>query len=165
VRPEQLASLDMSHVGAIAVLGGAKADPLIFHPRDRLAIDALIASGRRVFCEYCADVWQVSTSVHPAPTHVERLVFCSDLEIADMAEGDLLDDQGNARVKPVSARAEEQPLLQYAQHVMAHAHTPVTEDTWASVRDRALWFETPNLLVCTFRMANYARARFARLRK
>jgi hypothetical protein len=70
------------------------------------------------------------------------------------------------RIKPHEiACSHRRPILTFTS---AHAHdwVEVSEELLGRISDRALWFEEPDhLLVCSFRLSQFRRARFAPKRK
>ncbi len=164
VRPDDVGPGTLAGARGIAVLGGCLEVPLVLPAAARLEIEARLRAGVRVLGEYCRGIAHLETEQATTSTRFERLVAGSEaLKSAGIVEGDLLDDQCGTRTvpHPASVRQSEPPLLQYAPDVIAHRHVRLTEDLVAEPARRALWFELPNLLVCTFRLANFRRARFA----
>ena len=164
LRPDDVGAGTLSGAGGIAILGGCHQDPLVLPAAARIEIDARLRGGARVLSEYCRGVAHVEMDQTTTSTRFERLVAGSEtLKPLGIVEGDLLDDQAGTRTvpHPASIRCSDPPLLQYAGDVIAHRQVRLTEDLLAEPGQRALWFELPNLLVCTFRLANFRRARFA----
>lgn len=163
IRSSEIPETDLHAFGAIAILGGVSDKPLLLAARERIAIEAEIRKGKRVFAEYMASIGHVYCE-SPENTRFQRLVFCSeDTTIEDLTTGMLIDDQCGMRIKPhaIACCSHSAPLLQYAT-VQAHDQIELDEVFFRNVSDRALWFEEPDrLLVCCFRICNFLRARFA----
>ncbi|MCD9022426.1 hypothetical protein [Cohnella silvisoli] len=146
---------------AVAILGGTEEKPLLFHPRERMLVEKQLQAGKRIFAEYCGSIGHVY-SEPPVSTRFERVVFTAEKQINGVLPGDILDEQCNTRIRPHDiACTFSRPILQYARG-KDHSSSVVDEKLLASVSDRALWFDEPeNLLICSFRMANFKRARFS----
>ncbi len=146
---------------AIAILGGATKDPVLFRPRDRAVIEAQLHKGKKVFSEFCSSIGHVY-SQDASTTRFERLCFCHDcISIEGIAPGDLLDDQCNIRIKPWDITCTDaRPLFQYVR-VNEHSSMDVNRITFDKIDERAIWFEQQSLLVCAFQLSNFLKARFA----
>lgn len=152
---------DLNEFDAIAVLGGVSEEPLLLRARTRNAVEKQLKAGKRVFAEYVGSIGHVYCAA-PVSSRYERLAVCSDGFIGDLEAGELIEDQCNLRLKPHSiACSHEPPILQYVkQH--AHDRVDMSPELIKPISDRGLWFDTPNnLLVCSFRLANFVKARFA----
>ncbi|MEF3306808.1 hypothetical protein [Paenibacillus sp. GYB003] len=152
---------DLAPYDAIAILGGVSEEPLLLPARMRNAVEAQLGAGKKVFAEYVGSIGHVYFAP-PVSTRFERLAVCADGQIGDLPQGTLIEDQCNMRLRPHSiACSHERPILQY---VKMHAHDKVEPDAvlTGNVSDRGLWFEEgERLLVCSFRLAHFVRARFA----
>ncbi|GIQ66805.1 hypothetical protein PACILC2_53730 [Paenibacillus cisolokensis] len=166
LKPGELSGADLGRFEAIALLGGASDKPLLLSPEERVIIENEIRKGKRVFAEYVASIGRVYASP-PESTRFERLVFCSDeIAIDGLTLGDVLDDQCGMRIKPHEAAcSHRRPILMYTS-LHTHDTIEVTDELLSRISERALWFEEPDrLLICSFRMSHFRKARFAPKRK
>lgn len=166
LKPAEMVDANLDHFEAIALLGGASEKPLMLSPEERLIVEKEIQRGKQVFAEYVASIGDVYASP-PESTRYERLVFCSnEIKIDGLMLGDVLDDQCGMRIKPHDITcSHRRPILTFAS-VHTHASVEVSDEMMSRISDRALWFEDPdNLLVCSFRLSPFIRARFAPKRK
>jgi hypothetical protein len=147
---------------AIALLGGTSDKPLLLHPRERNFVEEQIRKGKRVFAEYCASIGNLYFEP-PACTRYERLVYCSGGPgFRGMEPGDLLDDQCGMKLRPYPAFASKNPPILVFASVHSHSRVENAAGLQKDMAARALWFDQPqNLLVCSFRMANFRKARYA----
>ncbi|TMV52688.1 hypothetical protein FE783_00380 [Paenibacillus mesophilus] len=161
LRPEEASSVDLGPYEAIALLGGVSDKPMLLPAASRNAVEAQIKAGKRVFAEYVSSIGHVYTA-QPESTRFERLAVCPGGVIEGLAEGVLIDAQSNMRIKPYAVSYNhEMPILQFVK-VHAHDRVRMAPELLREIGDRALWFDRPgNLLLCSFRLANFARARFA----
>ena len=74
IRPSEIPETDLHAFGAIAILGGVSDKPLLLAARERIAIEAEIRKGKRVFAEYMASIGHVYCE-SPENTRFQRLVF------------------------------------------------------------------------------------------
>ncbi|MBP1990739.1 hypothetical protein [Paenibacillus eucommiae] len=162
LKPGEITSGALQGCDAIAILGGATSQPIQFRPGERVIVEQHVRKGTRILAEFCTSIGSMFASA-PESTRYERIAFVSlDTAIEGVAIGDLLDDQSGLRMKPHAATcASGVPILQYVkQH--AHDRVEVTDEIRSEIAERALWFEQPdNVLVCSFRLANFLRARFS----
>ncbi|WP_054957258.1 hypothetical protein [Paenibacillus dakarensis] len=162
MKPEDVTKADWEQFDAIAILGGTLDKPILFTPEQRTPIEEQMAKGKRVFSEFTASIGYVY-SEQPSNTRYQRLVFCSeDTQIEGLSVGMLLDDQAGTRIKPHDITCvHTTPILQYTT-IHAHDKIELTPAFHEKIGDRALWFEAQgNLLVCSFRLSNFVKARFA----
>lgn len=162
LKREEVATADLDSFDAFAIIGGTSDKPMLFSPNERIRIENQIQQGKKVFAEYVASIGHVYSEL-PSSTQFRRLVFCSDqVEIEGLSVGMLIEDQCGMRIRPHDiACTPNTPILQYTT-VHAHDQIEITDDFRQHISDRALWFEQPdNLLVCSFRMCNFIKARFA----
>ncbi|MGI2297155.1 hypothetical protein [Paenibacillus sp. GXUN7292] len=162
IEPRSIPAVDFEQYDAIAMLGGTDNKPMLLKAAERIIIEAQLQKGKKVFAEYVASIGHVYCA-QPESTQFRRLVFCSeDVQIEGLELGMLLEDQSGMRIKPHDiACSHNVPILQYTT-VHAHDRIELPSDFHKHISDRALWFENQGqLLVCSFRLSSFIRARFA----
>jgi hypothetical protein len=162
LKPTDLRHHQLDQFDSFAILGGTDPHPLLLDPKDRNALEAQIKIGKKVFAEYTASIGNVYFS-QPESTRYERLIYTSgSSDIRGLKLGSVLDDQCGMRIKPHDiACSKNTPILQFSR-INTHNFIKVTDSTTANTSDRALWFDDPeNLLICSFRLANFRKARYA----
>ena len=80
-----------------------------------------------------------------------------------LSRGDILEDQCNTFILPHFSKKLEEPILYYKEFINAHDKTEVLDEDVKELSNWALWKERPNLMVCSFRLCNFIKARFAPL--
>ncbi len=182
IRPDDILSCGLDDYEAIALLGGASQkgfDPnfkdsallgtsdkgLTLYHREAALVRRQIAQGKKVFSEFCMNIDNIYfTDIRS--TRYERPVFVSDTTaIPGLSSGDILDEQCNMRLNLWRANYPGRPLLQYVRNAEGYYSAKLTDELLEDRTYTALWFEKPNLLVCTFQMANFIKARFAPIEK
>lgn len=159
--PEDLPQVRLDDFQAIAVLGGTEDAGLMLFPEEKRLLDEQIRLGRRVFSEYCLNAGGTQLN-EPVSTRYERLVVCDKKRVKlNLAPGLLLDDNSNLRLQVQKAAADGRVLLQYGKNVKGFYQTDLAALADRPIRDRGLWLETPNLLVCSFRISTFLQGRFA----
>lgn len=160
-KPGEIQCQSFDDFYSVAILGGVSEKPVMLNPRERVLIEEQINKGKKVFAEYCASIGHIYYG-QPVRTRFERLVFCPKDEAIDgVGPGDLMDDQCGMRIKPYpDFCSHNTPILQYVME-QAHSNVGNLEQVSSKIEDRALWFNSDNLLISSFRLANYNRARFA----
>jgi len=178
IHPGDILSCGLENYGAVALLGGASSGDmdalsvdagllgssdkgLSLHHREAALIRKTVAGGVNVFAEYCLNLDNIYfTDIRS--TRYERPVYVSDTEtVPGLEPGDILDEQSNLRLNLWRAGYQGRPLLQYVRNAEGYNKTEVTGALLKDETCSALWYEKPNLLVCSFRLANFVKARFA----
>ncbi len=161
IRFDALFDTDLNTYDAFALLGGTEAESIALLPPIRFAVEQQIALGKKVFCEFVHGIAQTSF-LEIQSTRYERPVLIHAGEITGtLKEGVILDEQSNNRMVVYKATNRETPILQYVK--LPRGFYSV-EDPSAIENDfsaYALWQELPNLMISAFRMANFAKAKFA----
>ncbi|HEY4536902.1 MAG TPA: hypothetical protein VIG45_00440 [Erysipelothrix sp.] len=145
---------------AILVLGGTEEEPLKLEPRQRLLLDAYIASGKKVFVEYMVGIGAYTTDGY-VNARYERVANISQ-EIKGYDQHHIIDIHATFRLVPFGEVLEERKVL--AAYTKDHAHSFLYDDMRKEkvpVEDYALFFEKDNVLVSSFQLANYRQNRYA----
>lgn len=160
-KPGKISLDNLDEFEAIGIFGGVAKDPLLLYPKERNLIEEQLKKGKRVFSEYCASIADIYYE-NPASTRYDRLVFTYDeVDIEGLELGDILDDQCGMRIKPYPGFCSHNtPILQYT-NVHCHKKLDNVEALKDEIADRALWFNSSNLLVCSFRLADFIKGRYA----
>lgn len=153
----------LSTYDTFAVLGGCQEEPLKLWPQERLALESQLYRGARFFVEYTAGI-DIYHSVGSGKTRYARPVLLdNDGLCTDFAVGTLFDEQSNDRLIPNALGRSRKPILQYVDNPKGFYCQPDTENLKTDENRFALWMEKSNLLICSFRMSQFASAKFAPL--
>ena len=156
----QALSAEISGFDCFCVLG----DGTTLDPRLRVKLEReCFENGKRVFAQalksfgpiYCAG---------PADTVTRRLVcVCGDAAdgIPGLPVGALLDDGANGMVRPYQNVPGVRPLLVYRERLVAHARFAAAREEILRGSDPGLWLLNGNLMMASFQLQNFRRARFA----
>lgn len=138
------------------------ADGKVLDPCLRVRLENENAKGKRIFTE-ALNSWDGIYSAAPANTTRSRLVVAVSGEsgIPGLEPGDLLDDQSNRMMQPWYAVPGMKVLLAYRDHVIAHRHWDATPDEILSNSRPGLWTIGDNVMMCSFELRNFNRARFS----
>lgn len=158
VAPADVSAAFLQEAAALAILGGTRDEPLVLLPPVRVPVEDYLRRGGRVFAEFCASIG-LTYSAPPVSTRFDRLVVTADLP--GLTTGDILDVGANARTNPYCTHSAGPLLLAFSSNVKWHSRVEDGDLPGARLEDRGLWFEEPNLLVCSFRLCDFNRARFA----
>jgi hypothetical protein len=162
-KPGQIFIDSFDEYDSVVILGGTSEVPVMLEARERILVEEQLKKGKRILTEYCASIGTVYCEP-PSSTRYDRLVFSSrNVQIDGIAYGDILDDQSGIRIRPHAITiAKNPPILQY---VNVHCHKSIDEKELElaseKLENRALWFEKENLMICSFRLSNFLRARYA----
>ena len=151
-------AVDLSAYDAYCVLAcGAVLDV-----RLRVRLEEEIAKGKRLFTE-ALNSWDGIYSAEPADTTRARLVVAVDGEdgIEGLVLGDLLDDQSNRMMQPWYAVPGLKPILVYHDHIIAHRHWNADQEEIQKNSRLGLFTIGETVMMCTFELHNFNRARFA----
>jgi len=178
LKPNEVHKHDLNSFHSIAILGGTSDKPLILSPVDRVKIEEQIEKGKKLFAEYVGSICYYYYP-EPATTRFDRLVFIPNtVEIAGLEPGDLLDDQCNSFINPYPGMTSgSTPILQYVNmdvHKKAdidqmqmqiqkkHISNKFINADNTGEAKLGLWLDRrENLLICSFRLCNFIKARFA----
>ncbi|MCR5782627.1 MAG: hypothetical protein K6G90_07825, partial [Clostridia bacterium] len=159
VTPEAAVSTEFDSFDSICVLGdGSPVDA-----RLRAELEKTAADGKRLFLEYIGSFTGLY-SAGPADTTRRRLVAVqpeSGTGIPGLAAGDLLDDMSNRMMRPWYGVSGTTPLLVYKDHIIAHTHWNATREEITESSDPGLWLINGSVMMCSFRLRDFSRARFA----
>lgn len=143
------APADFSAFDAFAVLGGTQDSPPALLPCVRDALLREREKGKKVFCEFVLGAGEACFA-NTVVTTFDRPVC--------MEDGAVLDEQHNTRSPvqflPRTARVWYQYVTRPDGYQRAAVPVP-------AARNAAIFEESPGLVQCSFRMANFAKARFA----
>ncbi|MFR1358410.1 MAG: hypothetical protein ACLSBB_14390 [Ruthenibacterium lactatiformans] len=109
----------------------------------------------RICAQLCAEL------LHAARIHAVPAPCVCGRRIHRHAEGTLLDEQCNFRSAPYYKCRGARPVLVYKKGLTQHACEPLSESDKEDHTAYGVWFETPTTAVCSFRLCNFVRARFA----
>ncbi len=157
---EEALSADLSAYQSYCILGSASTPDA----RLRVLLEAECEqNGKRIFAQslksfgpiYCAPAVDSTTrrlvSVYPSASG----------GIPGIAPGELLDDGTNRMVRPYMNVPGMRPLLVYGDHIVAHRFWKADSDTMLHGSEPGLWMVGENLMMSSFELHNYCRARFA----
>jgi len=135
----------------------------VLDPRLRVRLETENAKGKRIFAE-ALNSWDGIYSAEPSDTTRSRLVVVvdeADGGIPGLVPGDLLDDQSNRMMQPWYPVAGLKPILVYHDHLIAHRHWAVERADMLKDSRLGLFTIGETVMMCTFEMHNFNRARFA----
>lgn len=159
ISPDQVHQADFCAYSAVAFLGGGEEAGIVLLPPWRRALKKARAMGVRVFAEFsCVDEEVGLNNI--VPTRFERLVCLNESPLfPGLERGMILDEQWNERFPVQYVRPDAQPVLQY--HEKPDGFYRVGALPERKKDTIALWLEEENLMICTFRMQQFAHARFS----
>ncbi len=155
VSPAEALARSLNGYDAVCVLGeGAPLDA-----RLREMLEAEEKKGKWLFLEYVGSYGGIY-SAEPAGTARRRLVAAGP-DFPGLKAGDLLDDMGNYMMRPWYGVPGMKPLLVYRDHVIAHTHWNAGTEEITENADPGLWLVGENVMMSSFRLRDFNRARFA----
>ncbi len=158
VNPDDAAGYDLDRFDSFALLCGASGRHILL-PDTRSAVERQIRAGKPFFSEFCSLIGNLR-SYENVNTRHERPVLLRPSDITgNLQTGVIFDEQSNDRIRYFNATGE--PILQYVRDPVGFYVMQDAETTPAAAEDFALFRELPNLLVCSFRMSDFASAKFA----
>ena len=145
---------------ALCVLGGTEERPFAIPAPHRMALEAMRAAGKPVFCEFVTSVAGVYSGSPLTMTH-HRLVYSNEYrDFCGLRRGDVLDGHYNEYVPYYFVPGDARPILTYHDYVCAHEHIDMDNDRFRSGR-LALWLTDDQTVICAFRLCQFNRARLA----
>ena len=152
-------SLRLDDYDAFCIL----ADGAVLDPRLRVRLETENNKGKRIFAE-ALNSWGGIYSADPVDTTRSRLAVVAgegDDGIPGLAVGDLLDDQSNRMMQPYYGVPDLKPLLVYRDHIIAHRHWNAEREEILKNSRLGLFTIGDSVMMCTFELHNFSRARFA----
>lgn len=154
---------DLKVYDAYAVL----ADGRCLDARLRERLEAENDRGKRVFAEALPSYRDIY-SADPVNTVRSRLIVLApkgepagEDSLGGLTTGDLLDDESNLCALPYCMPADAEHLLVYQEYIIAHRHTDQTREQVLSQGKPGMWRCGDNLIMTSFRMRHFNKARFA----
>ncbi len=161
---------DLSVYSAVALLCGTEnTRPRVLSASLRIKVEEFAQSGNPIFYEWCASFGYTLTkgddyndgrdSMGDA---MNRYVYIgSDTE--RLTYGDLVDSQANLGCNYIHIPENAYPILYNGGHVISHDHIDSSEikTNEIAAKDWRLWYYDEKILVCSFRISNFVKARFA----
>jgi len=161
---------DFAEYSALAVLCGTDdRRPHVISAALRLKVEAFAESGKPVFYEWCASLGYTYTvgddyfdGSDSAGDAMSRYVYIGN-DIGELAYGDLLDSQANTGCNYRFIPDGAYPILYNGGHILKHDHVEASEINLSEMetKDWRLWYYDKTRLVCSFRICNFVKARFA----
>ncbi|NLO83681.1 MAG: hypothetical protein GX094_11620, partial [Clostridiales bacterium] len=149
---------DLDNYDAFALLCGVKGGGQTLLPSVRNKVEMQIRKGKPFFSEFCQVIGNLR-AYDVTNTRFERPVVMNESPITgNLEKGIILDEQSNERIHYFNTDAV--PLLQYIRNPVGFYHLSNTDNVETDVKNYALFFAQPNLLVCSFRLCNFAKAKF-----
>ena len=156
---EDALSAEITEYDAYCVLGyGKRLDARVHHSLEQAA-----EQGKRVFVEATGGFYGIY-SAPPVDTTRSRLIYVEPEEgtgIPGLTTGDLLDDEANYMMRPWNMVSGYKPILVYKQQIIAHAHLDQTREEILTGSDFGLWMIGESIMMTSFHLHNFRRARFA----
>lgn len=148
---------DLTGYDAYCVLGGYQA--LDVRLRMKLEAESL---NKHVFLEAVGSFVGIYSD-EPADTTRSRLVYIKPQEggAEGLETGDILDDEANRMMQPWLTVEGYRPILVYREHLVAHRHTEASLEEILEGSKCGLWMIGENIMMTSFVLHNFSRARFA----
>ena len=161
---------DLSAYSAIALLCGTEnARPRVISAALRIKVEEFAESGNPIFYEWCSSFGHTITNGDDyndgrdsMGDAMNRYVYIGE-DTEKLKYGDLVDSQANIGSKHIFIPETAYPILYNGGHVISHDHIDASEINTGDIAtdDWRLWYYDKNRLVCSFRISNFVKARFA----
>ena len=148
---------DLTAFDAVALLGGTQAASVGMPIDLRLQVENAMTQKKPIFAEWLSS-FGYCYPVSSKGTVSDRMLYVGK-DTDTLKAGDLLDDRANSRMIFGGFLAESHPVLVCGGHIVKHDHT---DDLPAyKPEDWTVFMYHDTAMVCTFRICNFATARFA----
>lgn len=152
---------DLQQYDSIALLGGTEHAPLALWADEIMRLEEFARGGKKVFVEYSSQFASYH-AVGAANTRFARPVLIDDSVLnGKLQHGVIFDEQSNDRIFPRPNNRTCDPILQYVDYPKGFYTMPDVDTLEKDETRFALWKETDTVCICSFRMANFASAKFA----
>lgn len=163
-------SADLSCYSALALLCGASYERAhAVCAALRMKIEEFAESKKPIFYEWCASfayTYTVGNEYYDGSDSsgdaMNRYVYVGK-DSSELTYGDLLDSQANLGCIYRFVPEDAYPILYNGGHIVKHDHVDASEINVANIEKRRwrLWYYDSTRLVCSFRICNFTKARFA----
>jgi len=156
---EEAACRDISYYDAYYVIGNEKRLDARVHD----ALERAAEMGKHVFIEATGGFHGIY-SAPAVDTTRGRLIYIDPEDgtgIPGLTTGDLLDDEANRMMRPWNVVEGYKPILVYKNRIIAHTHLDATREEILSGSDCGLWMIGDSIMMTSFHLHNFRRARFA----
>lgn len=159
ISPLEAVSAALTEFDSYCVLGyGKRLDARVHHVLEQAA-----EQGKHVFIEATGGFHGIY-SAPPVDTTRRRLIYVEPEDgfaIPGLTTGDLLDDEANFMMKPWYMVPGYRPILVYKEQILAHTHLNASREEILSGCDCGLWMLGDSIMMTSFHLHNFRRARFA----
>ena len=156
----EAARRDLSGYDAYCVLGSGQCVDARVH----VQLEAAAEAGKHVFAEASSCFHGLLSGEQLMDTTRCRLIYVDPEDgsgIEGLTTGDLLDDHSNL-MRNLWNRVEGfKPILVYKNHIVAHRHLNATKEEILADSLCGLWMIGDSIMMTSFRLHNFNRARFA----
>lgn len=159
----EAARADLNYYDAFALLCGTQGGNQSLLPGLRNKVEEQIRQGKRFFSEFCQVIGNLRSYDVKSTRYERPVVLPGSLPSFSLEEGLILDEQSNERL--VYFNATGQALLQYVSNPTGFYKLEDASKISPQGEDYAFFLEGDNLLVASFRICNFAKARFAPARQ
>jgi hypothetical protein len=155
---DETAKVDFSMFDGIALLPDSR-NPMEFNN----IFEAALNSGARVFSTLFRGV-RGEKGFMEHSTRFERPVYVLEDGPDGLEPGDILEDQDNVRLD-IPGFKYAKPILVYGNNLQSHSKAENHLEMAKNTSKAALWFENDRLMLCSFDIRNFKKARFSPLDK
>jgi len=163
---------DLSSYSSLALLCGTFERPKVLTASLRIKVDAFAESGKPIFYEWCASLGYTYVI---GDSYTDNRLFTDDAmsryiyigkDSDRLSRGDLLDSQANIGCTYNIIPNTAAPILFNGGHIVKHDHIDESELDKIDISPEKLrlWYYDSTQLVCSFRICNFIKARFAPFR-
>ncbi len=162
--------MDLSDYSALALLCGIGSErPRVLSAAVRMKTEAFAESSKPVFYEWCGSLGYTYTvgddysdGTDSTNDAMSRYVYSGD-DNDMLQQGDLLDSQANKGCIYRFIPKDAKPILYSGGHILKHDHIDPSKTDISKVPTKLwrMWYYSENRLVCSFRISDFVKARFA----
>ena len=170
VSPKQAENEDFSRFSAMAILCGTdNTRPVTLNAALRIKVDAFAASGKPIFYEWlCSFAWtytegdDYTDGRDSTMDAMSRYIYIGENH-EQLEYGDLLDSQDNRGCIYRFVPKDAHPIMINGGHILKHDHVDASEINMEEITTKCwrLWYYDKSQLVCSFRICDFIKARFA----
>ncbi|MBO5454279.1 MAG: hypothetical protein J6A69_10030 [Clostridia bacterium] len=161
---------DLTGYTALALLCGTEnIRPRVLSAALRIKVEEFAEIGKPIFYEWCASLGHTVTDGDDyndgrdsMSDTMNRYIYIGN-DNERIKYGDLVDSQANRGCNYIFIPENAYPVLYNGGHIISHDHVDKSEINTDDIvsKDWRLWYYDKNRLVCSFRISNFVKARFA----
>ncbi len=131
----------------------------LLSPSLRVKIENEVKAGKKILTVALPSFFDIYSASAVTTTRSRLVCVCENIDGFEI--GDILDDESNLTDQPYWLPSDAKPVFVYKTHLIAHRHTSAKRDDILNDSKHGIWMCGDNVMMTSFRIADFNKARFA----